>query len=84
MLCFVKEKFNRKKFLKGVDIAVITVYTVYKQLSGKPVAVSCMYMKIKSANTNTQPARIYIKSCLAAGIKGTIYPKLKCAYYVQV
>lgn len=52
MLCFVKEKFNRKKFLKGVDIAVITVYTVYKQLSGEPVAVSCMYMKIKSAYVN--------------------------------
>lgn len=52
MLCFVKEKFNRKKFLKGVDNAVISVYTVYKQLGGEPVAVSCMYMKIKSAYVN--------------------------------
>ncbi len=29
MFCFVKEKFNRKKFLKGVDNTVVTVYTVY-------------------------------------------------------
>lgn len=29
MFCFVREKFNRKKFLKGVDNTVITVYTVY-------------------------------------------------------
>lgn len=48
--CFVKEKFNRKKFLKDVDNAVITVYTVYEQLNGEPVAVSCMYMEIISAN----------------------------------
>ena len=27
MFCFVKEKFNRKKFLKGVDNTVVTVYT---------------------------------------------------------
>lgn len=52
MLCFVKEKFNRKKFLKGVDIAVITVYTVYEQLNSEPVAVSCMYMEIKSVYVN--------------------------------
>lgn len=52
MLCFIKEKFNRKKFLKGVDNAVITVYTVYEQLNGEPVAVSCMYMEIKSAYVN--------------------------------
>lgn len=52
MLCLVKEKFNRKKFLKGVDNAVITVYTVYEQLNGEPVAVSCMYMEIKSAYVN--------------------------------
>lgn len=48
--CFVKEKFNIKKFLLGVDNTVITVYTVYEQLSSEPVAVSCMYMEIKSAN----------------------------------
>lgn len=29
MFCFVKEKFNRKKFLKSVDNTVVTVYTVY-------------------------------------------------------
>ena len=50
--CFVKEKFNKKKFLKGVDNTVITVYTVYEQLNGEPVAVSCMYMEIKSAYVN--------------------------------
>lgn len=47
---FCKVKFNRKKFLKGVDNTVITVYTVYEQLNGGPVAVSCMYMKIEGAN----------------------------------
>lgn len=52
MLCFIKEKFNRKKFLKGVDNTVITVYTVYEQLNSEPVAVSCMYMEIKSAYVN--------------------------------
>lgn len=54
MFCFVKEKFNRKKFLKGVDNTVTTVYTVYEQLNGGPVAVSCMYMEIKSAYVNQQ------------------------------
>lgn len=47
---FVKEKFNIKKFLLGVDNTVITVYTVYEQLNSEPVAVSCMYMEIISAN----------------------------------
>lgn len=38
--------------MKGVDNTVITVYTVYEQLGGEPVAVSCMYMEIESAYVN--------------------------------
>lgn len=59
MFCFVKEKFNRKKFLKGVDNTVITVYTVYEQLSSEPVAVSCMYMEFKSANNKLCQQGLY-------------------------